>query len=114
MDSDKHREYTGVPNDRILANAERLGNQSVPLIVRTPIIPGVNDTPDEVAAIAEFVSRLPNLLHYDLLPFHPLAKSKYTSLGKEYAAKDLRSPSKETMDSLTKVAQEFGIRARHE
>ena len=94
-DSAEHREYTGVPNDRVLANAERLGQQSQPLIVRTPIIPHVNDTAEHVQAIAQFVSRLPNLIYYELLPFHPLAKSKYESLGLEYAAGDLQSPAKE-------------------
>ena len=112
MDSAKHREYTGVPNDRILANAERLGQQSQPLIVRTPIVPHVNDTAEHVEAIAEFVSRLPNLLYYELLPFHPLAKSKYESLGLEYVARDLQSPTKEQMDALAQVVRDCGLEAR--
>ena len=113
MDSSKHRDCTGVPNELILDNAMRLGQCSQPLIVRTPIIPGINDTPEEVAAIAEFVAKLPNLLYYDLLPFHPMAKSKYTSLDMAYRAKEIKSPSKEHMDALTKVAQGLGIDARH-
>jgi len=113
MDSAKHRECTGVPNDRILANAERLGQRSQPLIVRTPIVPGVNDTAEHVRAIAEFVSRLPNLICYELLPFHPLAESKYEGLDLEYTARDLQSPTKVQMDALTQVAQDCGLEARH-
>ncbi|MBC7239300.1 MAG: glycyl-radical enzyme activating protein, partial [Chloroflexi bacterium] len=113
MDSEKHRECTGVPNERILANAERLGQQPIPLIVRTPIIPGVNDTPEEIAAIAAFVSKLPNLVYYELLPFHPMATSKYDSLDMDYRARNLKPPSKEKMDALTQVAAQYGIRARH-
>jgi pyruvate formate lyase activating enzyme len=113
MDSAKHRECTGVPNERILENAMRLGQQSIPLIVRTPVIPGVNDTTDEIEAIAAFVAGLPNLQYYELLPFHPMATSKYDSLDLDYRARDMKSPSRETMDALTAAASRHGIKVRH-
>lgn len=113
MDSQKHRECTGVPNERILANALQLGQQPQPLIVRTPIVPGVNDTPEEVAAIAAFVAKLPNLMYYELLPFHPLGTSKYESLGMDYRARGLKAPPKEKMEALLEVARSYGINARH-
>lgn len=113
MDSKKHRECTGVPNEQILANALRLGEQPQPLIVRTPIIPGVNDTAEEIRAIAEFAARLPNLLYYELLPFHPMAKGKYHSLDMDYRAQDLKMPKREQMDELTAVAASVGVAARH-
>jgi pyruvate formate lyase activating enzyme len=113
IDSARHKECTGVPNERILENAIRLGQQPQPLIVRTPIIPGVNDNADDIRAIAEFASRLPNLLYYELLPFHPMATSKYDSLDLDYRARELKRPSKEVMEELTQVAQSVGIQARH-
>ncbi len=113
MDSARHREYTGVPNERILDNALRLGQQPQPLIVRTPIIPGVNDNAEDVAAIAEFVAKLPNLLYYELLPFHPMGSGKYDSLDMDYRARNLKSPPREHMDRLVEVAQRSGIKARH-
>lgn len=112
LDSDAHRRATGVPNVRILANAQRLGQQPQPLIVRTPIVPGVNDTPEEVAAIAAFVARLPNLLYYELLPYHPMAKSKYRSLDLDYRADDLLSPTAAHMAALAEVVASQGIPAR--
>jgi len=113
MDSARHKECTGVPNGCILENAVRLGQQPQPLIVRTPIVPGVNDNAKDVRAIAEFVSHLPNLLYYELLPFHPMATSKYDSLELDYRARELKRPSKEVMEELTQVAQSVGIQARH-
>ena len=113
MDSDRHRECTDVPNERILANAEKLGREAKELIVRTPIVPGVNDTEEEVRAIAAFVARLPNLVYYELLPFHPMATSKYESLDLDYRARELRSPSKELMEHLTEVATSVGVKTRH-
>jgi len=113
MDAERHRDATGVSNERILENARRLGESGLPLIVRTPIVPGVNDSADDVAAIAAFVAALPNLVYYELLPFHPMARSKYTSLDLDYRAKDLKSPPKEQMEALTRVASGFGVNARH-
>ncbi len=112
MDDEAHRQATGVSNGRILANAERLGGQSQPLIVRTPVIPGVNDTPEAIGAIAGFVSRLPNLLYYELLPFHPLAQGKYHSLGLDYRAAGLKAPAREQMDALGQTVAGHGIEVR--
>ena len=113
MDAERHRAATGVSNARILENALRLGREAPALIVRTPIVPGINNTPEDVAAIAEFVAGLPRLLYYELLPFHPMASGKYDSLDIDYRARQLKSPSKEQMDALTEVAARFGIKAQH-
>jgi pyruvate formate lyase activating enzyme len=113
MDSERHRAATGVPNARILENAVRLGREAPALIVRTPIIPGINDNPEDVAAIAEFAAGLPNLLYYELLPFHPMASGKYDSLDIDYRARQMKSPPKEQMDDLTEVAAKYGIKAQH-
>lgn len=112
LDSAKHRAATGVPNERILTNATRLGEQPQPLIVRTPIIPGVNDTPEDVGAIAGFAAALPNLLYYELLPYHPMAKSKYRSLDLDYRAAELTPPSAAHMAELAAVAASCGVAVR--
>jgi pyruvate formate lyase activating enzyme len=112
MDSAKHRRCTGAPNERILANAARLGQQPQPLIVRTPVVPGVNDSVADVTAIATFVAALPNLLYYELLPYHPMAKSKYQSLGLPYQAAELTPPSKEQMAELAAAAEQQGVTVR--
>ena len=113
MDSDKHRQCTGVPNERILDNARRLSEQAASLIVRTPVVPGVNDSPSDIAAIAGFAAALSNVLYYELLPFHPMASSKYDSLDVDYRARKLERPSKELLEELTAVAAAAGMQARH-
>ncbi|MHB9032252.1 MAG: glycyl-radical enzyme activating protein [Anaerolineae bacterium] len=109
----KHKECTGVSNERILENVINLGKLATPLIVRTPIIPGVNDNTAEVTAIAHFAAGLPNLLYYELLPFHPMASGKYDSLGMDYRARELGRPTKEQMDALTADAMQAGIQVKH-
>ncbi len=123
MDPDKHRAATGVSNERILANARRLAQTGKPIIFRVPVVPGVNDTPEEIGAIAEFVQGLACLRSEDghqaagpfsleLLPFHRLATDKYRGLGLEYRASQLASPPKEKMAELAEAARAHGITVR--
>ena len=113
MDSRTHRRATGVPNERILANAHRLAGSGVRLIIRTPIVPGVNDDEESVRAIAAFVAELPGDVGYELLRFHMMAQSKYAALGAECRAAELTPPTKETMAALAAAAASFGIPVTH-
>jgi pyruvate formate lyase activating enzyme len=113
LDSAQHKACTGVPNERILANAQRLGQEAEALIVRTPVVPGVNDNDEAIAQIARFVSGLPRLQYYELLSFHPMATGKYRSLDLDYRARELQSPSAELMEHLAEVARCEGIEVRH-
>jgi pyruvate formate lyase activating enzyme len=113
IDAERHRDAVGVPNIRILENARRLGETGKPLIVRTPIVPGINDDETSVAEIAAFAAGLPNLLAYELLRFHAMATAKYDSLGMAYQAARLTPPSKERMAALADVARGYGIEVHH-
>jgi pyruvate formate lyase activating enzyme len=122
MDSAKHRAAVGVPNERLLANARHLVTQTnKPILFRIPVIPGVNDTPEEVGAIAAFVHAMSDLraaqgqegkISLELLPFHRLAGDKYRSLELDNRSKDLVPPSKEKMTELVSTARAHGIEVR--
>jgi pyruvate formate lyase activating enzyme len=122
MDSAKHRAAVGVPNERLLANARRLVSQtSKPILFRIPVIPGVNDSPEEVGAIAAFVRVMIDLraasghtgkLSLELLPFHRLAGDKYRSLEMDNRSKDLVPPNKEKMAELVAAARVHDIEVR--
>ena len=54
MDSEKHKEFTNQPNERILENAKRIAESGmVDLTIRVPVIPGFNHTVDEIMDIAK-------------------------------------------------------------
>lgn len=91
MDSSVHRTYTGVPNERILDNMERLAGLGKPLIVRIPVIPGVNDTEENMEASADFIlHRLHNRVEeLQLLEFMRLGEEKYKSLDLAYPMEGL-------------------------
>lgn len=82
IDSGRHRELTGVPNEMILENARRVADSGVEMIARTPVIPGCNDDPASLEALVEFVAGLGRVKELHLLPYHRLGAGKYGSLGK--------------------------------
>lgn len=111
-DAEAHARWTGEPNDRVLSNLRRLAREPQPMVVRTPVVPGVNDTPEEIGAVADLVRNFPNLLYYELLPYHPLGKGKYESLGMAYTLPHLERPSQEQMEALARTAGARGIAVR--
>ena len=80
LDDAAHRRWVGASNAPILENLARLARTDTPLIIRTPIIPGVNDTEETVAAIAAHIADIPHLRCYELLNFNPLGDGKYAAL----------------------------------
>jgi pyruvate formate lyase activating enzyme len=123
MDPVRHKQATGVTNERILANARRVAASGRPVIFRIPVVPTVNDCADAVEAVAEFVAALGQLgaaeqcrLHgvpqLELLPFHRLAGDKYRSLGLDYRAAGLEPPNKAHMAELTAAAARHNLTIR--
>ena len=112
MDSAKHKEYTGVGNERILENAKKIAQSGVELIIRTPVIPGFNDTAEDIRAISRFAASLPGVREHHLLPYHRLGMDKYQGLGRNYALKEAEPPSKEKMEYLLSVAQTSGLKCK--
>jgi pyruvate formate lyase activating enzyme len=112
LDPKKHKEATHVSNELILQNAQKLSQTPKPLIVRTPVIPGVNDTLEEITAIVQFIQSFPNLQYYELLPFHRFGEGKYHNLGLSYAASHLKTPSKGIMNKLADEARKSGVTVR--
>lgn len=113
MNPDKHRACTGADNALILENIQRLARSGVPYILRTPVIPGVNDTEEEIGSIAAFAARSgQGLLYYELLNFNPLGASKYKAMGKENRHADASPLGAERMHELLDAAKRQGIPVR--
>lgn len=82
----KHRHYTGETNERILANLARLAQEARQVVVRIPLIPGVNDAPEDVQAFAEKLSPFSGRLSsVEVLKYNHLARAKYALAGRDYA-----------------------------
>ena len=84
-DSAKHKQYTGQENTLILENIHRLSKTQIPIVIRIPVIPGVNDSEDDMRAFGEIIRNVSNEIQgVELLKYNPLASSKYDSVGKKY------------------------------
>lgn len=100
FDSAKHREYTGVGNEKILENIACADSLDKPIIVRTPVIKGINDSIDNIKSTSNFVKNLKNAVQYELLEYHPLGLTKAAALGIEQE----RFEKPDNMEELNKYA----------
>ncbi|MFV0528758.1 MAG: glycyl-radical enzyme activating protein [Lachnospiraceae bacterium] len=107
MNSQKHREFVGRPNELVLENAARLA--AVPglrLSIRVPVVPGFNDTAEEIAQIARFAGTLAHVERIHLLPYHRLGQDKYEGLGRKYLLSEIAPPDGSTMEALLRTAEQ--------
>ena len=106
MDSEKHKEFTKQPNERILENAKKIAESGmVDLTIRVPVIPTFNHTPAEIMDIARFASELCGVKKLHLLPYHRLGMGKYEGLGREYLMGNIEPMPNEYMEKLKNAAQ---------
>lgn len=104
LDAAEHRQWTGASNRHTLDNLRRLNAERKPVVVRTPVVGGVNDRPDQIAAIADWLAGLSNVLQYELLPYHPLGSGKYEALGLAPPGPQFRTPTAEQLERLAAAA----------
>ncbi len=81
MDTEKHKKYIGADNTLILENFKRLQNAGADIIVRIPVISGVNDSESEMRAIAEWLKEGGKMPQVELLPYHAMGENKYGALA---------------------------------
>lgn len=101
-DPEKHKEYTGVSNEKILENLYFIDSLGAKTMLRCPIIPGFNDRRDHFEKIAEIANSLTNILEINVEPYHPLGSGKSELLGKIYPLADLSFPAEETVSEWIK------------
>jgi pyruvate formate lyase activating enzyme len=91
-DPEKHRRYTGVPNEMILGNLEALAASGRPTLVRIPVVPGINDSDSDIDAFAGLLSHA-GVRVVELLPYHRTAIDKYERMGATYRCADTTEPT---------------------
>ena len=109
MDSAKHQEVVGVPNEPIHKNLMTILAEGVPVIIRIPYIPGFNDDDENMAATAAFVKQHTPDSHIDILPYHEYGKNKYGSVGMEYPMPPTDKPSDEKLAHSKEFFTNLGL-----
>jgi len=109
MDGELHRRFTGASNSLILSNLEALSHRNVPIILRVPVIPGINDGEENLLPLARLAGSLPNLSRVDLLPYHPSALGKYDRLDLNYSLHATRTPTTEHMQEIARFLEPYHL-----
>lgn len=100
FDSELHKKYTGVSNELILSNLEKIFACGADVWIRIPIIFGLNDNVCEINGIKEFLSPY-KPLKIELLPYHKMGEHKYDVLGEKFT--EFAVPSENVMNKLKNV-----------
>jgi len=107
----RHREGTGVANERILDNLRRtVAKPGIEVWVRHPMIPRFNDSEEELEELCKLVLTLkPPMEKISLLPYHKFGELKYAAMGKEYPWKEIPTISDEQVEKFKKLVESHGI-----
>jgi len=113
MDSDKHKEYVGVGNEKILENIRMLAAEhDKKVMLRVPLIPGFNDDLENIEKTGKFakeIAKSGNLTTVNILPYHAMGKGKYKMLSKEYAMQETKPPTQQAIDEIIGIFKELGL-----
>ncbi|MEE8400000.1 MAG: glycyl-radical enzyme activating protein [Desulfobacterales bacterium] len=108
MDSSRHKELTGVGNELILENLEKICQRGKPVWVRIPLIPGFNDSEENLKKTAAFVAPLDTVEKISLLPYNVVSGAKYPSIGETYPLEQVVAHTKDEEKALAKMLSGFG------
>ncbi len=112
MDSERHRRWTGAPNEKILANLQALAATGAKIQIRIPLVGGVNDDEENILQTARFLATLPGEKPVvNLLPYHMIAQTKYEKLGRGADFQKLEEPYPERVRRAVEIFGENGLEA---
>ena len=103
IDSEKHKELTGIPNENILACARHMDELGTKMWIRHVLVPGYTDSDEQLMGIHEFVSTLKNVTRVEVLPYHMFGKFKWEKLGLKYTLEDVDVPTDESVQHAKEI-----------
>jgi pyruvate formate lyase activating enzyme len=109
IDDARHHKVTGVSNASILENLRRLSRKGHRIILRVPVIPGINDDEGNIRAIAMLAADLPHLERIDLLSYHRIGRDKYRSLGRVCPMPEVDPPSDKRIAEIARRLRALGL-----
>ncbi|MCF6242193.1 MAG: glycyl-radical enzyme activating protein [Bacteroidales bacterium] len=110
LDDEAHKKYTGVSNKPILENLKYLNENGKKVIVRFPVIPGINDTQENINAMKKFLLPLKNIRHIALLPYHNIANHKYNKIKMDNKMKEVKPLQKSDVQWLKREFENAGFK----
>lgn len=112
IDEKKHTKTAGASNKIILENLKKLTQEDNKIIIRIPVIPGINDTLDSISEIVEFLNPLPGLNDISLLPYHKIGVQKYKNLDVPHKMDKTSQLSTGKISKIKKRLEDYGFKVR--
>jgi pyruvate formate lyase activating enzyme len=107
---DLHNKHTGVSQESLVKNLFALDNAGANIILRCPIIPGLNDRDEHFEAIANTANRMKNIIEINVMPYHPMGSSKSKRIGRKYLLSDISFPKDGQVDEwVEKIKQKTDV-----
>ena len=110
-DSSQHMKFVGVGNELILRNLEILVEKGKHVLVRIPLIPGINDSDDNLMKSAELLKQL-GVAGVEFIPYHEFASEKNVLIGRDYVLRGLKPYTSEQLEQKTQIMAKQGIQAK--
>jgi pyruvate-formate lyase-activating enzyme len=111
MDKQLHLEHSGADNENILNNLDLICQHGKSVILRCPIIPGVNDNDAHLAGIAELANRHPSIERIDLLPYHAMGAKKEAQMNQDQSPLIFPTPSKDEKQLWLEILRKYTDKA---
>lgn len=110
MDAEKHKEYTGVGNEKILSNIVELAKTNCEIVFRIPLIKGVNTSEDNILKTAVFINSLEGSRNVvNLLPYHNISENKHLKLGNSTNFMKFETPTTQEIEKVISIFKIKGI-----
>jgi len=109
MDAATHQRLTGKSNQLILENLQYINTQEKDIVIQIPLIPGMNDSEENLAACFQLAQSLKYVQGVSLLSYHALGQSKYSRIGRSYELSDLRQPDNNYLKIKSEWVAQFGV-----
>jgi pyruvate formate lyase activating enzyme len=109
INSSIHKKLAGKGNEPILRNLELVIKEKKPIIIRTPIIPGYNDSEADITLIAKTMLEMESLRKIQLMPYHKYGIGKYGMLDRQYHLNELTVPSDQKLQEIQNIFESFSI-----
>ena len=110
IDPEAHKKLTGADNRRILENLQKLSDAGAKIEIRMPLVPQSNADEKTLCGIGAFLQNL-NITRMKVLPYHSMARSKYTALGMHDTMPEVLSPTDGELENAVALLQRYGINA---
>lgn len=110
MDPEAHRQYMGQSNELILNNLELVVKTGVPLVIRAPLIPGYNNSDENLRAMAAKVAEIAKDSVVNLLPYHRYGANKYRMIDMTYQLEDVPELTSDELLHAKEIIESYGLK----